>query len=156
MHGWPTDILQWGPRVGWQELESLHGLQKFLRGNWAGGVSPVQASSVSKAFSLWSCETGCDQTWIWHTALDIMDSLLPTDPPSGIVGIKNRGRLKVAKSVFFFCRSCCISFGKSILSLPLFPSITIWKWNSLSCVQLFAAPWTMRSVEFSRPEYWSG
>ena len=26
----------------------------------------------------------------------------------------------------------------------------------LSCVQLFATPWTIQSVEFSRPEYWSG
>ena len=26
----------------------------------------------------------------------------------------------------------------------------------LHCVQLFSAPWTIQSVEFSRPEYWSG
>ena len=31
-----------------------------------------------------------------------------------------------------------------------------WKWNSLSRVQLFATPWTIQSMEFSRPEYWSG
>ena len=30
------------------------------------------------------------------------------------------------------------------------------KWKSLSCVQLFATPWTIQSMEFSRPEYWSG
>ena len=30
-----------------------------------------------------------------------------------------------------------------------------WKWKSLSCVQLFATPWTV-SVDFSRTEYWSG
>ena len=29
-----------------------------------------------------------------------------------------------------------------------------WKW--LSRVRLFATPWTIQSVEFSRPEYWSG
>ena len=29
------------------------------------------------------------------------------------------------------------------------------KWKSLSCVQLFATPWTVQSTEFSRPEYWS-
>ena len=36
---------------------------------------------------------------------------------------------------------------------------TIWsevKWKSLSCVQLFATPWTIQSMEFSRPECWSG
>ena len=31
-----------------------------------------------------------------------------------------------------------------------------WKWKSLSCVRLFATPWTIQSTEFSRPEYWSG
>ena len=30
------------------------------------------------------------------------------------------------------------------------------KWKLLSSVQLFATPWTMQSMEFSRPEYWSG
>ena len=29
------------------------------------------------------------------------------------------------------------------------------KWKSLSCVQLFGTPWTIQSMEFSRPEYWS-
>ena len=27
---------------------------------------------------------------------------------------------------------------------------------SLSRVQLFATPWTIQSMEFSRPEYWNG
>ena len=36
-----------------------------------------------------------------------------------------------------------------------------WKWKSnqksyLSLVRLFATPWTIESMEFSRPEYWSG
>ena len=30
------------------------------------------------------------------------------------------------------------------------------KWKLLSCVQLFVTPWTIQSMEFSRPEYWSG
>ena len=29
------------------------------------------------------------------------------------------------------------------------------KWKSLSSVRLFATPWTIQSMEFSRPEYWS-
>ena len=28
--------------------------------------------------------------------------------------------------------------------------------KSLSRVRLFATPWTIQSMEFSRPEYWSG
>ena len=31
-----------------------------------------------------------------------------------------------------------------------------WKWKLLSCVLLFATPWTILSMEFSRPEYWKG
>ena len=31
-----------------------------------------------------------------------------------------------------------------------------WKWKSLSCVWLFVTSWTIQSMEFSRPEYWSG
>ena len=31
-----------------------------------------------------------------------------------------------------------------------------WKWKSLSRVRLFATPWTIQSMELSRPEYWSG
>ena len=30
------------------------------------------------------------------------------------------------------------------------------KWKSVICVQLFATSWTIRSMEFSKPEYWSG
>ena len=35
-----------------------------------------------------------------------------------------------------------------------------WKWKALSCVPLFATPWTVDhqaplSMEFSRPQYWS-
>ena len=30
------------------------------------------------------------------------------------------------------------------------------KWKSFSRVQVFVTPWTIQSMEFSRPEYWSG
>ena len=30
------------------------------------------------------------------------------------------------------------------------------KWKSLSTVRLLEAAWTVQSMEFSRPEYWSG
>ena len=31
-----------------------------------------------------------------------------------------------------------------------------WKWKSLSRVQFFVTPLTIKSMEFSRPEYWTG
>ena len=33
---------------------------------------------------------------------------------------------------------------------------TAGKWKSLNSVQLFATPWTLQSMEISRPEYWGG
>jgi len=33
---------------------------------------------------------------------------------------------------------------------------TKWKWKSLSHFWLFVTSWTIQSMEFSRPEYWSG
>ena len=30
------------------------------------------------------------------------------------------------------------------------------KWKSLGCIQLFETLWTIQSMEFSRPESWSG
>ena len=31
--------------------------------------------------------------------------------------------------------------------------IDLYVWKLLSCVQLFATPWTIQSMEFSRPKY---
>ena len=31
-----------------------------------------------------------------------------------------------------------------------------WKWKSFSRVCLFVTPWTIQSMEFSRPDYWVG
>ena len=33
---------------------------------------------------------------------------------------------------------------------------SIWKWKSPTLVHLFGSPWSIESMEFSRPEYWSG
>ena len=46
-------------------------------------------------------------------------------------------------------------------SLVSFSKVTFrdfwkWKWRLLSCVWLFATPWTIQSMEFSRPECWNG
>ena len=34
--------------------------------------------------------------------------------------------------------------------------VPLLKWKTFSSVQLFATPWTIQPIEFSRPEYWSG
>ena len=44
------------------------------------------------------------------------------------------------------------SLSSSLLSRPR----SKWMWKLLSYVGLFATLWSLQSVEFSRPEYWSG
>ena len=39
---------------------------------------------------------------------------------------------------------------------PVLRIVASWKWKSLSRVQVFVTVWTIESMEFSRPEYWSG
>ena len=41
------------------------------------------------------------------------------------------------------------------LNCPLWGKKWKWKWKLLSRVWLFATPWTIWSMGFSRPEYWS-
>ena len=55
----------------------------------------------------------------------------------------------------------CIWMAVSLCCSPeTFTALLIcyekWKWKSLSHVRLFVTPWTIQSMEFSRPEYWSG
>ena len=51
-----------------------------------------------------------------------------------------------------------VLFFFSRLQKILFYNFFYWKlkWKPLSCVCLVATPWTIQSLEFSRPEYWSG
>ena len=68
-----------------------------------------------------------------------------------------------SKSVIFSFKSFIVSDLK-FRSLVHFVFIFVYgvsevKWKSLSRIWLFATPWTillMESMEFSRPEYWSG
>ena len=48
------------------------------------------------------------------------------------------------------------SHGFWLFSSTEFPLSWKWKWKSLSRVWLFGTPWTIQSMEFSRPDYWSG
>ena len=56
------------------------------------------------------------------------------------------------KSFYFLLLVVTLFFFNS--SLDLQQNWEKWKW--LSRVQLFATPWTIQPMEFSRPEYWSG
>ena len=56
-------------------------------------------------------------------------------------------------------RQSCVGDGNlDFQSCPenVFVKHLKWKWKSLSHVRLFVTPWTVQSMEFSRPEYWCG
>ena len=44
---------------------------------------------------------------------------------------------------------------QSVVECTSCNKLTKWKWKSLSHVRFFATPWTIQSMEFSRPEYCS-
>ena len=84
-------------------------------------------------FDLFFCTKGAtasgDQKWTWPLLklLYNRESSLVLSVPRG-VGWRGGVRLKREK---------------------------MWKWKLLNLVQLFVTPWTIQSMEFSRPEYWS-
>ena len=63
-----------------------------------------------------------------------------------------------------FAPSACLRQAFSLLLISMtFSSLEQmrnvawkWKWKSFSHVRLFETSWTIQSMEFSRPEYWSG
>ena len=92
---------------------------------------------------LWSTDPGqCEappkkgQKISGHQRWQVIDSVMALCP---------RDR---AKADFQKKNRLCPELSRSLASDP--------KWKSLSHVRLFATPWTMKSMEFSRPEYWTG
>ena len=54
-------------------------------------------------------------------------------------------------SQLFQCPSSLYTFP--FISFPHYSEV---KWKSRGHVRLFATPWAIQSIQFSRPEYWSG
>ena len=64
-----------------------------------------------------------------------------------------------AHNTFFlneWINHCRLLFSHTCMHIQNIYMEVKWKWRSLSCVWLFGTPWTIQSMEFSRPEYWSG
>ena len=63
---------------------------------------------------------------------------------------ERRARAKMGTSLVSFCvflGQMVESSGRGVREVS--------ECTSLSCVQLFGTPWTIESMEFSRPEHWS-
>ena len=101
------------------------------------------------------------------TSRALADRLLTTGPTGkSLLPIFNSSCF-----IFVGLKKCCINSGYLFLMSYMifkyflsfcglcFHSVNFlwkWKWKLLSCVWLFATPWTIQSMEFYRPEYWSG
>ena len=95
------------------------------------------------------------------TLSDPMDCSLPGFYIHGIFQARVLEWVAIAFSVLSTENVSNFSLGSSICcDYSEFPlrfcalSIPLRKWKSLSCIQL--CTWTIQSMEFSRPEYWSG
>ena len=100
-------------------------------------LRPGQAESTPALFV--PCE------WDWPS--DIME-------PGGCL-LGNFSNIRTQSLAFLTCeRFASASVGlKHTNYSPRAKSTSMWK--LLSCVWLFATPWTIQSMEFSRPEHWS-
>ena len=102
---------------------------------------------------LWSCFSVHPLSW---SSLGVLNPLFvachnPMRNGSLLCRIRESGTAK--RQLFRFAVS---SWGTQwVFSSFQFAFKCQWKWKSLSHVRLFATPWTVQSMEFSRPEYWS-
>ena len=70
---------------------------------------------------------------------------------------KHIGCLKYSLDEKTFIEWTEVHHSPFVFNTWVFPGTSsLLKWKSFSHVQLFVTPWTIQSMEFSRPEYWSG
>ena len=130
-------------------------LTPWEQGHFLVHWRPVWVFSVQR--SVWhrmACENTCllNQFIPLAVCSFLQLSRVPT-VPSALQGTKQlsrtglhlqgsyilEGRLKTKEPM------CSVMSGK----------LALCEWKSLSHVQLFATPWTLQSMEFSRPECWT-
>ena len=127
--------------------------------NWEGNGNPLQYPCLENPVvggTWWVTVHGVPKC---QTRLETSLSLsLPSEPlgkPQGLPFSRRsswpRDRAQVPRIAggFFIIR-----VTREVFSLLMENLLSEWK--LLSRVWLFATPWTIQSMEFSRPEYWSG
>ena len=105
--------------------------------------SPTSVLNSSK-FSPFENNTFMTPTWI-------------NFPSFWLLSWNKLPEVSMSQQVWWLSRYYARLFSTMIIPIPTgFGGVWKWKWKLLSHVQLFATPWTIQSMEFSRPEYWSG
>ena len=118
----------------------------------------VLGDMVELCCKIWSCSHILPVLyWLYHEDINLGNNLAP----SGGGAFLNLS-LTTKHSGNYYKADGALGVQLSEL-VPLFvsgglmvPGYGKWKWKLLSHVRLFATAWTIQSMEFSRPEYWSG
>ena len=82
----------------------------------------------------------------------LQPSLLSPSSPSALKYVARKVCLRTIGSKI----PLCISLIGYYYTFRNFYQGLLSEWKSFSCVQLFVTLWTIQSMEFPRPEYWSG
>ena len=103
----------------------------------------VQKSKHS-GFSIWTSCLSCS----WAVRNSTVGTILRCANPSS--GTIYAGGQRTQWLIGGLTRYQALPMDTSHITLKM------WKWKLLGRVWLFATPWTIQSMEFSRPEHWSG
>ena len=152
--------------VGWHHRRNGHEFE------WAPGVGDGQGSQA--CCSPWSCRVGhewvTELSWVLHCihVPHFLNPFICQWTFSLFLVMRQTPTLeRIPRPVLHRPHSWLWGSDGSVLPGPFWILIlkeTAYQrylllflfWKSLSHVRLFATLWTIRSMEFSRPEYWSG
>jgi len=112
---------------------------------------PIPKKEIAK-----ECSNYCTVALISHARIlqDRLQQYINGELPDIQAGFrKGRGtRDQIANIRWIMEKAKEFQKKSTSASLTMLKPLTVWK--SLGRVQLFATPWTIQSMEFSRPEYW--
>ena len=95
---------------------------------------------------------GASQPKDWTLVSCIADTLYSLSHQGSPKGGHSRTVINMHYRATGFPSGSVVKKKKKKICLPM----QEWNKKGFSLVQLFATPWTIQSMEFSRPEYWSG
>ena len=151
-----TQLSDWTELILVVPLQSTYGIKNFLHLMFTWGYLMEKETSVAEVSIWWE--------WRFEGQRYKRDRIIKWNPPWltprtwwGISEGGGRGA-NLGRDPFAFCLG-----NKSCDYQSLFPlsfcgnsESCLLQWKLLSCVRLFATSWTIQSIEFSRPEHWSG
>ena len=133
--------------LGWKAMTNLDSILKSRDTTLPTKVHIVKAMVFHSHVRMW--ELDCREDWLpknWCFQIMVLEKTL--ESPLDCKEVKPVDP-KENQPWIFIGRTDCWSWSCNTLA-------TMWckvRWKLLSCVWLFETPWTMQSMEFSKPEY---